>query len=269
MNSQAAMATLRGSRSARARRAGAGGAGPAAAGRPGRGRRDRDRRRRYLHRAGAGAGRARARPGARLLALPGRVRPARPVRAARRRAAGQGRGGPAGRRRRAAGLPLRAVQRVAVVHHGGLLGHAAGLDLGRRALLGDTLAFAGAAMIAGYLLLGRVARRRLPVATYATWVYGIAAAALLPACLLAGVSATVVAVVTLIEPVGATLLAWLLFRELPATAFWLGAPLVLAGVWLAATRGGRAGAHPAPGGRPRRGPVGGARRPRPPAVPRP
>jgi drug/metabolite transporter (DMT)-like permease len=165
------------------------------------------------------------------------------------------------------------------------LGDATGLDLGRRALLGDTLAFAGAAMIAGYLLLGRVARRRLPVATYATWVYGIAAAALLPACLLAGaalggyragswlavagvvagpqllghtvfngllsrVSATVVAVVTLIEPVGATLLAWLLFRELPAAAFWLGAPLVLAGVWLAATRGGRAGAHPAPVGSP-------------------
>ncbi|HYY80274.1 MAG TPA: EamA family transporter, partial [Actinomycetes bacterium] len=68
--------------------------------------------------------------------------------------------------------------------------------------------------------------------------------------LLSRVSATVVAVVTLVEPVGATLLAWLLFRELPAAAFWLGAPLVLAGVWLAATRGGRAGAHPAPVGGP-------------------
>jgi drug/metabolite transporter (DMT)-like permease len=148
------------------------------------------------------------------------------------------------------------------------LGDAATVDLGPRALLGDALAFAGAAMIAGYLLLGRVARRRLPVATYATAVYGVAAAVLLPACLLAGASlggyragswlalagvvagpqllghtvfngllarvrASVVAVVTLTEPVGATLLAWLLFREAPAAAFWVGAPLVLAGVWLA------------------------------------
>ena len=46
----------------------------------------------------------------------------------------------------------------------------------------------------------------------------------------------VVAVAILTEPVGATALAWLLFGELPAATFWVGAPLVLAGVWLAATR---------------------------------
>jgi drug/metabolite transporter (DMT)-like permease len=144
------------------------------------------------------------------------------------------------------------------------------IDVGGRALLGDALAFAGSAAIAGYLLLGRVARRRLPVSTYAASVYGVAAAVLLPACLLTGaalggyragswlalaaivagpqllghtvfngllasVSATVVAVAILAEPVVATALAWLLLHELPAVAFWLGAPLVLAGVWLAAT----------------------------------
>jgi len=138
------------------------------------------------------------------------------------------------------------------------------------ALLGDVLAFAGSAALAGYLLLGRAARRRLPVTTYAASVYGVAAAVLLPACLLTGaalggyragswlalaavvagpqllghtvfngllarVSATVVAVAILAEPVGATALAWLLLDELPAAAFWLGAPLVLAGVWLAVT----------------------------------
>jgi drug/metabolite transporter (DMT)-like permease len=42
-------------------------------------------------------------------------------------------------------------------------------------------------------------------------------------------------VAILTEPVGATALAGLLLDELPAGAFWLGAPLVLAGVWLAAT----------------------------------
>jgi drug/metabolite transporter (DMT)-like permease len=141
---------------------------------------------------------------------------------------------------------------------------------GPSALLGDALAFAGSAAMAGYLLLGRAARRRLPVATYAASVYGVAAAVLLPACLLTGsvllgyragswlavaavvagpqllghtvfngllarVSATVVAVAILAEPVGATALAWLLLHELPAAGFFLGAPLVLAGVWLAVT----------------------------------
>jgi drug/metabolite transporter (DMT)-like permease len=152
---------------------------------------------------------------------------------------------------------------------------------GSRALLGDALAFAGSAAMGGYLLLGRVARRRLPLSTYAASVYGVAAAVLLPACLLTGaalggyragswlalaaivagpqllghtvfngllasVSATVVAVAILAEPVGATALAWLLLHELPTAAFWLGAPLVLAGVWLAVTgERERAGTAPA------------------------
>jgi drug/metabolite transporter (DMT)-like permease len=150
------------------------------------------------------------------------------------------------------------------------LGDAGAVQRGGRAFLGDALAFAGSVAMAGYLLLGRVARRRLPVSTYAASVYGVAAAVLLPACLLTGaalggyragswlalaavvagpqllghtvfngllarVSATVVAVAILAEPVGATALAWLVLDELPAAAFWLGAPLVLAGVWLTVT----------------------------------
>jgi drug/metabolite transporter (DMT)-like permease len=137
-------------------------------------------------------------------------------------------------------------------------------------LLGDLLAFAGAVAMAAYLLLGRVARRRLPVSTYAASVYGVAAVVLLPACLLTGsrlggypaaswlalagvvagpqllghtvfngllatVSASVVALALLLEPVAATGLAWWLFDELPGPGFWLGAPMVLAGVWLATT----------------------------------
>ena len=150
------------------------------------------------------------------------------------------------------------------------LGDAAGFGAGSGAVLGDVLAFAGALALAGYLLLGRVARRRLPVSTYATSVYGVAAAVLLPACLLTGsslggypaaswlalagvvagpqllghtvfngllatVSATVVALALLLEPVVATGLAWWLFDELPGPGFWAGAPMVLAGVWLATT----------------------------------
>ena len=136
-------------------------------------------------------------------------------------------------------------------------------------MLGDLLAFGGAVAMAAYLLLGRVARRRLPVSTYAASVYGVAAAALLPPAahrlqprgyqatswlaltgvvigpqllghtvfngLLASVSASVVAVVMLLEPVIATVLAWWLFDELPGPSLWAGAPMVLAGVWLATT----------------------------------
>jgi len=56
--------------------------------------------------------------------------------------------------------------------------------------------------------------------------------------LLSTVAASVVAVVILTEPVGATLLAWVLFGEVPTAWFFAGAPLVLIGVWVAAARTG-------------------------------
>ena len=152
---------------------------------------------------------------------------------------------------------------------GGVRGGASG-PTGGSPLLGDVLAFAGALAMAAYLLLGRVARRRLPVSTYAASVYGVAAVVLLPASLLTGaslggyeatawlalagvvvgpqllghtvfnsllasVSASLVAVVMLLEPVIATVLAWWLFGELPGPSLWAGAPMVLTGVWLATT----------------------------------
>jgi drug/metabolite transporter (DMT)-like permease len=172
-------------------------------------------------------------------------------------------------RRTWAGIALATVGAVVIGVSDALAGPVAGAQAtGASGLLGDVLAFAGAAAVAVYLLIGRVMRQRLPVSTYAASVYGTAAAVLLPACLLTGsslggyaagswlavagvvigpqllghtvfnslltsVSATVVSVVLLIEPVGATALAWLLFHELPAAGFWVGAPLVLAGSWLA------------------------------------
>ena len=165
-------------------------------------------------------------------------------------------------------------------------GDAASIALGPRALLGDLMAFGGAVAFSGYLLLGRVLRQRLDAPTYNSAVFGSAALVLLPACLLTGaslggyagrswlavaavvagpqllghtvlnlllstVTAAVIAVVVLTEPVGATLLAWWLFHELPAAAFWAGAPLVLAGVWLCT-----AGGTPSGGSRPiRRAPI--------------
>lgn len=148
-----------------------------------------------------------------------------------------------------------------------------GAPLGGRALFGDALAFGGAAAVSGYLLIGRALRRRMPVVVYGTLVYGIAATVLLVVCVVTGtdlgvssptydagtwwaiagivigpqllghtlfntllstVTATVVAVTVLAEPVVASLLAFAVLAELPAPLFWLGAPLVLAGVGLVA-----------------------------------
>jgi drug/metabolite transporter (DMT)-like permease len=145
------------------------------------------------------------------------------------------------------------------------------IELGTRALIGDAMAFGGALGITAYLLLGRAARREVPAVTYSALVFGWAALLLLPVCLLTGapltgyepvtwlalggivfgpqllghavfntvlstVPATVVAIAVLAEPVGAGLLAWWLLHELPATAFYLGAPLVLIGVAIATAR---------------------------------
>jgi drug/metabolite transporter (DMT)-like permease len=145
------------------------------------------------------------------------------------------------------------------------------VDLGPQALLGDAMAFGGALAVTGYLLVGRLARRDVPGATYSAIVFGWAAITLLPLCLLTSaplggyrpmvwlaiggivigpqllghtvfnallstVPATVVSIVVLSEPVGAGVLAWLLLDETPAGWFLLGAPLVLLGVAIATVR---------------------------------
>ena len=144
---------------------------------------------------------------------------------------------------------------------------------GSAPLLGDAMAFGGAVAVAAYLLVGRSLRRRLPVAAYAGWVYSIAAAILLAVCLatstplglgepypaptwwaiagmvvgpqllghtifttaLGRVSAATVALVTLVEPLGSAVLAAALLGEWPTLGFYVGAPLILGGVYLGVT----------------------------------
>jgi drug/metabolite transporter (DMT)-like permease len=137
---------------------------------------------------------------------------------------------------------------------------------------GDMLALGGAIAVAGYILAGRAARARLGLLGYVVPVYGVATAALLVWCLAAGVPlagfpprawagfallaviptvfghtvfnwllghvrADTVAVAILAEPVGAAALAYLFFGEVPSAFTFAGAPLVLAGLALASTRG--------------------------------
>ena len=173
---------------------------------------------------------------------------------------------------------LLAVAGGAVIGFGDALGTTASAQA-PAPLLGDALALAGAIAVAGYLLLGRVAQRRgLSIDAYAGVAYAVAALVLLPLPWLAGASYTAyplatfawvialalvpqlvghtginyamrhldptrVATATLLEPVGAGLLAFLVFAEAPSTVTLVGAAVLLVGVVLT-VRTGRAGARP-------------------------
>jgi drug/metabolite transporter (DMT)-like permease len=142
-------------------------------------------------------------------------------------------------------------------------------------LLGDGLALIGAVAVAGYLMLGRIAQRRgLSLDAYAGVAYAVAALVLLPLPWLLGVAygayppatfvwiaalalvpqlvghtginyamrhadPTRVATATLLEPVGAGLLAFLVFAERPSFVTLVGATVLLVGVLLT-VRTGRA-----------------------------
>ncbi len=142
--------------------------------------------------------------------------------------------------------------------------------LGPRALFGDALAFLAAWLVAGYYLIGRVLRRKLDLWAYVAVVYGVAAVALLAAvavtpgspmvgfplgdwlvflALAAGpmmlghtgvnyairyVPAYVANLFLLGEPIGATLIAWLLpaIAEIPPPQTLAGGALILLGIAL-------------------------------------
>ncbi len=158
---------------------------------------------------------------------------------------------------------------------------------GRSPIVGDLLAIAGAFFVSGYYVIGRRLRQRLALWSYTGVVYGIAALALTVAVLLSpgvplahypardwliflalaagpmmlghtGVNyalrfipAYVANVALLGEPVGATLIAWLLpaIRERPPAQTLVGGVLILAGIALGMRYGGSArrpgGARPA------------------------
>lgn len=138
-------------------------------------------------------------------------------------------------------------------------------------LLGDSLALLSGLAAAGYLTVGRHLRLRLPLATYLLSVYGASALFLGLGALLSGVPFTGydgrtwamlgllalfpsalghslvnyalrhmesyrVSLSILVEPVVSSILAALLFAEIPGPAFFPGALLIFAGVFLAMGR---------------------------------
>ena len=136
------------------------------------------------------------------------------------------------------------------------------------AFFGNFLALAGAWMVAGYLLIGRRLRAKMSLVPYIFVVYSIAAVVLIIIMLAAGetplgyppmtyvwmlllalvpqlighstynwalryMPAALVAVTTLGEPIGSTILAYFLLREAPTWIKIGGAGMILVGIWLA------------------------------------
>jgi len=135
--------------------------------------------------------------------------------------------------------------------------------------LGNALALAGSLTVCGYLLIGRRLRAHMSLLAYVGVVYAVAALCLVLLAVASGtrmggypkfawillaamalgpqllghsafnyalkhVSATMIALAVLGEPIGSTLLAWLLFDEAVGAVKLAGMAVLLGGIFLAA-----------------------------------
>lgn len=145
---------------------------------------------------------------------------------------------------------------------------------GTHQVWGDLLALSGAVAVAIYMLIGRRLRARLSLLGYIFPVYGTAAVVLMATALIAGVPltgypasawiwlllvalipqvighssfnwalghlpTTYVALAALAEPIGSTLLAWLVLEETPTWITIAGGVLILAGIGISTRRRSR------------------------------
>lgn len=136
-----------------------------------------------------------------------------------------------------------------------------------RAMWGNFLALVGAWAVSGYLIIGRKLRAKISLIPYIFIVYGMAAIGLIAAMFMAGESpfghpmsayfwifllaafpqlighstynwalrfipASLVAITTLVEPIGSAILAYLILRETPTNGVLLGGVLILSGIYL-------------------------------------
>jgi drug/metabolite transporter (DMT)-like permease len=142
------------------------------------------------------------------------------------------------------------------------------LGQGKDQLLGDLLALTGAVMVAGYFMIGRKVRAHRSLTTYIALVYGAAmvvvvaivlvtrqpmtgfsleayawllALGLVPQLIghstlnwaLRHLSATFVSILTLAEPIGSGILAFVILGEAVTVSTMAGGVLVLAGIYVA------------------------------------
>jgi drug/metabolite transporter (DMT)-like permease len=161
---------------------------------------------------------------------------------------------------------------IAVVVTGGAIIGGRALAAGGMGNLGNLLALAGALMASGYLLTGRHLRKRLSLVTYTTICYSMTAVILLMASLaaktpLGGFSkinylyfalmaigpqllghsifnwglkylpTPRIAMLIIAEPVGATILAFVVLKQVPSIFEMIGAVFIMAGVYISAQEG--------------------------------
>jgi drug/metabolite transporter (DMT)-like permease len=142
------------------------------------------------------------------------------------------------------------------------------LGQGKDQLLGDLLALTGAVMVAGYFMIGRKVRAQRSLTTYVALVYGAAMVVLVAIVLvtrqpmsgfsleayawllalglvpqlighstlnwaLRHLSATFVSILTLAEPIGSGILAFVILGEAVTVSTMAGGVLVLAGIYVA------------------------------------
>lgn len=157
------------------------------------------------------------------------------------------------------------------IENGQLVMQANSPETGSRPLLGNGLALLGAWSAAAYFLVGRRLRPQLSLLSYTTLVYGTAALCLLVIALvsrtpllgytplayllfllmaifpqllghsaynwaLGYLSAAYVSIAVISEPIGATVLAFIFFQEVPEAIVLLGAAFILAGIVIASSR---------------------------------
>ena len=162
----------------------------------------------------------------------------------------------------------RGIVGIAVALLGTLVISGGAFDTGTRALWGDLLAVAGAIAAAVYVLLGRNLRQEVSLVTYTSVVYSVSSGVLAAVMIVTGtpflgyppetwllfalmtagpqllghtvfnyllgqVRASVVAVALVLEPVMATILAFLILGERPGPFTIVGGAIVLVGVYLA------------------------------------
>ena len=136
------------------------------------------------------------------------------------------------------------------------------------AMWGNFLALAGAWTVSGYLIIGRKLRAKMSLLPYIFLVYGMSAIVLVIIMFAAGQSplgyparaygwifllaafpqlighstynwvlryipATLVAIITLVEPIGSAILAYLILHEIPSNGVLFGGLLILLGIYLA------------------------------------
>jgi drug/metabolite transporter (DMT)-like permease len=140
--------------------------------------------------------------------------------------------------------------------------------LGSESLLGGVLAFLGSITVTGYMIIGRKLRQRIGILVYSSMTYSFTALILLTASLIWGysffhfkpetywmlvllavgpqilghlslnwalryVSATLITIAVLGEPVGANILAYLIFNETPRPLEIVGGIFILLGIIVA------------------------------------